>query len=123
MTDRAEHVKMVVGQLELSWASYKKHGPATSKSAAIATEKSGRAAERRKLLLRAVQTRPGRTSAELAVACTLDRHEAARRLPELREMGLVRNGEARVCDVQGTKALTWWINVHRMALCRVRLSA
>lgn len=99
---------MTGDQLELSWANYKKHGPETSKAAAIATEASGRAPTHRAMLLRAVQTRPGRTSAELAVACALDRHEAARRLPELRQAGLVRNGEVRVCDVQGTKQMTWW---------------
>lgn len=95
-------------QLALPFANYKKGGPETSRQAAIGVEKSGRAAERRKLLLRMVQTRPGRTSAELAVLCSLDRVEAARRLPELREARLVRNGEARRCDVRGTVQMTWW---------------
>lgn len=99
---------MTTEQLELSWANYRKTDPATSKTAAVNVEKLGIAATHREMLLRAVETGPGRTSGELAVACSLNRHEAARRLPELREIGLVRNGEARTCSALGTVGMTWW---------------
>ena len=89
-------------------ANYKKGGPETSRAAAVLTETQGWAATHRALLLRAVQVNPGRTSGELARLCSLDRHAAARRLPELREKHLVRNGEPRVCSECRTKQMTWW---------------
>ena len=95
-------------QLELSWANYRKGGPETSREAAIGVERQGIAPTHRAMLLRSVAVNPGRTSAELAVLCSLDRHEAARRLPELRALGMVRNGEARACSIQGTRQMTWW---------------
>lgn len=51
-----------------------------------------------------------RTSRELAnkVNGGVLSHEALhKRLPELRAMGLVRNGDSRVCTVTGRKAQTW----------------
>ena len=102
---------MIAQQLDLFQpaANYRKGGPATSRQAAIGTETAGRAPTHRALLLRAVQVNPGRTSAELAVLCSLDRHEAARRLPELRDtFRAVRNGEPRECSVRHTKQMTWW---------------
>lgn len=90
-------------------ANYRTDGPETSRLAAIGTEKSGRAPTHRAMLLRAVAVNPGRTSAELAVLCSLDRHEAARRLPELRDaFRAIRNGEPRECSVRGTRQMTWW---------------
>lgn len=99
---------MIGDQLSLSWANYRKDGPATSKAAAVGVESSGRAPVYRELLLRAVRTRPGRTCGELAVLVSLPRQEASKRLPELREAGLVRNGEKRKCSEQGTMQWTWW---------------
>jgi len=99
---------MTTEQLELSWANYRTTDPETSKLAAIGVEEMGIAATHRAMCLRAVESNPGRTAAEIAVLCTLERHVPSRRLPELRALGLIRNGDARACTVQGTKAMTWW---------------
>lgn len=81
--------------------------PMTSHLAADAVERKGNAATQRTLCLAEVRRMPGQTAAEIAAALGLERHVPSRRLPELREAGLVRNGDARRCDVQGTMALTW----------------
>lgn len=84
--------------------------PSTSHEAACDAESSGRAQRHRDLVLAALLANPGATSAELGVV-VLDRWECARRLPDLRNRGLVRTcekGQERICRVNGTKALTWW---------------
>jgi len=81
--------------------------PFTSRDAAREAEASGRAGAQRSLCLDEVLKNPGRTAAEIAVAAGLERHAPSRRLPELREAGLVVNGRARVCSVTGRMSLTW----------------
>ena len=80
--------------------------PSTSREAAKSHEDV--AASNRHLLLAAVKLRNGSTSGELARLAGLDRVEAARRLPEMERHGSVARGLARVCDVCGTKQMTWW---------------
>lgn len=70
-------------------------------------------------VLVAVKMWPDKTSLELAgniewaagrgrwTGPVLDRHDIARRLPELERAGLVRRGAARKCQRSGNKALTW----------------
>jgi DNA-binding MarR family transcriptional regulator len=60
----------------------------------------------------AVLETPSLTSAELAERHNLDRHMLARRLPELREAGLLRDNRddsrfMRRCRVSGTRAVVW----------------
>lgn len=81
--------------------------PVSSTLAADAIERSGIAAAHRRLCLAQVQTHPGQTAAEIARAVGLERHAPSRRLPELREAGLVANGPMRVCAVKGRQSLTW----------------
>jgi len=81
------------------------HDPATSVEAAEKTRESS--AVQRQACLAYVRAHPGQTAAEVSRGCGLERHVASRRLPELRDAGLVVNGPARVCRVQGTKAMTW----------------
>ncbi|NRA38504.1 MAG: MarR family transcriptional regulator [Planctomycetes bacterium] len=61
----------------------------------------------RTLCLEHVFKEPGLTAAEIAVAVGLERQEPSRRLPELRQHGLIRNGPIRHCTIQGTKCMTW----------------
>lgn len=82
--------------------------PATSRAAAAMMDATGAAAAHRELCLAEVRRNPGQTAAEIAQAVQLDRHEPSRRLPELRESGLVYNGLSRVCRVQGHRSMTWW---------------
>ena len=81
--------------------------PQTSRMSAREHESSGRLNAQCVAVLEAVTARGGLTSAELAHAAGLDRYMVARRLPDLRERGLVANGEARRCGVTGRAAITW----------------
>lgn len=83
--------------------------PVSSHEAAARASASGTAAEQRQALLQAIRENPGRTSAELGQITGIERHRAARRLPDMRDrLGLVRNGPERKCTVTGAKgSLTW----------------
>ena len=43
----------------------------------------------------------------IAIACGLERHVPSRRLPELRDQGMIVNGESRICDATGRLSMTW----------------
>lgn len=47
------------------------------------------------------------TSFEIAKAMSWDRHDTAKRLPDLRDDGLVVNGPIRQCRITGRQSLTW----------------
>src|SRR5688572_27348884 len=81
--------------------------PPTSHASAAEIARSGKAEEQCEIALGLVRLRPGLTSFELAVHFGVDRYVLARRLPELRGKGLVRNGEDRRCKVSGREAMTW----------------
>jgi len=93
---------------EIPGAGWRSSDPPTSEEAALAAERSGSASAQREACLAEVRRTPGRTAAEIAARVGLERHAPSRRLPELREAGLVRNGEVRTCSEMGSKALTWW---------------
>lgn len=82
--------------------------PRTSRLAAEKMTESGAAELQRNKCLERIRLEPGLTAAELAKNIGLERHAPSRRLPELREMGLVRNGETRVCSVTGNRSITWY---------------
>lgn len=80
--------------------------PYTSKLAADEITASGTRQVQLMQVLEAARQFPGKTSAELGRAMNSDRFLPARRLPELRALWLVVNGEARQCGVTGKKSLT-----------------
>jgi len=82
--------------------------PETSHEAASGVEWDGSASKQRRVCLLAVSMCPGHTAAEIARMTGLERHAPSRRLPELRDGGLVKNGEARRCQVVGSNCLTWY---------------
>jgi predicted HTH transcriptional regulator len=82
--------------------------PASSHQAALRATASGKADAHCHICLEAVIAVPGRTSAEIAKATGLERHEAARRLSDLKVRGLARQGEQRPCRTNGKLAVTWW---------------
>ncbi|SRR5579871_2395074 len=83
--------------------------PASSHIAADYVSATGSAAAQCGFALAAVKSNPGLTSRELAFKLEIDRYVLARRLPELRDDGFIRNGgELRTCEVTGRAALTWW---------------
>lgn len=79
--------------------------PETSRAAALGH--ASKAKSHRAMLYRAMKANPGSTSAELGQLTGLDRVEAARRCPELRDEGLAKNGPARKCRVCGKASITW----------------
>lgn len=73
-------------------------------------EATGKAQSHREAILSYLRTfcyAVGQTSGEIAAALRMERHEAARRLPELRTSGDAVNGEPRKCRVQGSQQMTW----------------
>lgn len=91
------------------------HDPASSKVAAHDMTATGRAKKQRAAVLRMVEETPGLTSAELAERHKADRHMLARRLPELRDAGVLEEnrerygavGMLRTCTVKRSIAMTW----------------
>lgn len=85
--------------------------PVTSHEAAARMTQSGKAAANAAVVLACLRVHPGCTSRELSELIEspgIDRHETARRLPDLERAGAVRKGAARVCRAGGTKVVTWW---------------
>lgn len=78
--------------------------PASSKRAEESAKRSGTMRGGRVLAMELVEKYPGRTSKQLAELGTLDRHMLAKRLPELRAMGLARTTQIGNGDLQ------WWPN-------------
>ena len=73
-------------------------------------ETSGKAASNREAVLSYLRTfcrDEGQTSGEIASALKMERHESARRLPELRSSQQAVNGPSRKCRVMGSMQMTW----------------
>jgi len=85
-------------------AAARKTDPGSSVAAAARMEGSGKAGAQRAVLLEAVRRRPGLTSKEYAVVAGIERHAAARRLPELLADG-------KVTRVEGPGGYRWFVGV------------
>ncbi len=104
-------------------------GPETSKEAGRKVERSGRAAEQRRMVLACLENHSGSTYAELAryeaqrefradniminsAACMLRAERLGKtfhkRLPELKAAKLARVGDKRKCAVNGTTKQAWF---------------
>jgi hypothetical protein len=81
--------------------------PETSHEAAAQVEASGVANDQRSRCLTEVRRLPGQTCGEIASHIGLDRHATGKRLPELRDAGLVKNGGTRICLEQGSRQMVW----------------
>lgn len=86
-------------------ANYRRDDPVTSMLAGEYAELSGTAKGQRQLCHAAVTRLPGRTAREIEDQIGIKAHK---RLPELRQRGLVSNGEMRRCSVSGRLACTWY---------------
>ena len=83
--------------------------PETSWKAEDGINKDGTRDRQARQVLALVRAAPGKTSAEIGqISMAVDRYIAARRLPELEKLHLVRRGEARRCSTTGRQAMTWW---------------
>ena len=89
-------------------ARTRRNDPHTSALAAEDVEASGAAQAQRNLCLAEVIKQPGKTAAEIAHQTGLERHAPSRRLPELRDAGLVSNGRSRICAVTQRLSMTWF---------------
>ena len=98
---------MPEGQLHL-FAKSRATDPETSAEAAAGIEASGAAGHQRQLCYEAVVAQPGITAAEVAKRTGLERHAPSRRLPELRDAGMVRNAGSRICTATGHRSITWY---------------
>jgi hypothetical protein len=88
-------------------ARARREDPQTSHQAADKVEIEGKATGLRRICLQQVRRSPGQTAGEIAAALGVERCVPSRRLPELREAGLVANGPPRRCVVMGTSCMTW----------------
>lgn len=83
--------------------------PSTSRAAELEITRSGCRATQAEQVFALVRRYPGRTSAELAAMHGgLDRWQVARRLPDLRRLGRVETGDAKMCQMQRRNSVTWW---------------
>ena len=89
-------------------ANYRKGDPETSRDAATITEQTKSAPRWRARVLQAVRERPGLTAGEYAEWLDVERTAFGRRLPELVNLGLVRKGAPRPCNVSHVRGATWW---------------
>ena len=86
--------------------------PVSSHLAAMHITATGEKRSQQRTALAAVQKNPYKTSFELSLVCPLERHQIARRLPELEEAGFIKKGIIRRCAVGGRKSVTWVAMVH-----------
>jgi len=84
--------------------NHRNNDPPTSALASRHIESSGAARMQRSRCLDAVIESPGQTAREIEDRIGVKAHK---RLPELREAGLVVNGPIRTCRVTGRRAMTW----------------
>lgn len=82
--------------------------PVSSHLAADDHTASGKRGRHIGIVIDAVRRHPGKTSAELAPICGLERHEVARRTSDAERCGAIRKGQIRRCDISGRSAVTWW---------------
>lgn len=82
--------------------------PNSSHEAADHITTTGIRAAQQKLATTAVEGYPGLTSLELGRRTGICRFTLARRLPECRTAGTVRQGQERRCSISGRTAVTWW---------------
>ena len=81
----------------------------TSRLAAARMVKSGKLRENQAKVLAALYKEPASTYAEIAEIASLSQPEPARRVPELRALGLVMSlaCESRECTIRKTKCSVW----------------
>lgn len=99
----------------MSYAKSRNTDPVTSYMAADKVEREGTAETQRQKCYAEVARMEGQTSAEIAKRLEVDRYTPSRRLPELRDAGIVQNGNHRKCMVTGNKSMTWYLRLPRPA--------
>ncbi len=89
------------------------HDPPTSREAEEKITESGTREQHAARVLELVKQFPGLTAIELQHQQHglnwLDEYQIRRRLTDLKAEGLVMQGEARACQIRGTKMVTWTV--------------
>lgn len=89
--------------------AYRKSDPVTSRLAAELVTRSGKRKFQQELVLSIVREHPGLTSMELSKVSSKDRSMIARRLPDLRDAGLVwMSTKPQLCSINKTLAYVWF---------------
>jgi hypothetical protein len=86
--------------------------PISSLLRAIELVESGEHGRQCKEVYAVLKNNDGNTSAEIGKKLNVGekgRFIAARRLSDLKNMGVVRQGEMRECDVAKNRCVTWWV--------------
>lgn len=83
--------------------------PDTSNQAAAEMIATGAAQQQRDRVFAVLMETDGLTSDEIAQRSGMQRHQPARRLPEMERLGLVVRGLKRASKVTGRDGITWWI--------------
>lgn len=112
---RAKRIKPTSDRNTPMITNHRSNDPPTSVRAGHDIESSGAARDQRTRCLKAVTECPGQTAREIEHCIGIKAHK---RLPELREAGLVRNGPARICAISGRHALTWHLTGYRNTVLR-----
>jgi len=86
-----------------------RNDPATSYEAAGDVKRSDTFKRQKDAVYETLKRHNGRTSAELAYIMDVDRWLTARRLPDLKREGKVKQGEPRYCTATHRNCVTWWI--------------
>ncbi len=81
--------------------------PQSSKDCAAKAARSGITQRRRDALLKAIKGHPGLTSAEYSRVTDIDKHEARRRLTDLKNAGLIYRAGRKACSVSGGRDVSW----------------
>lgn len=97
---------MIQATFDFDSPKARRSDPASSRQAAAELEASGALSRQRREVLEALKRFGPSTSAELAQRSGLDRYTVARRLPELRKLNFVIQGEVRNSLV-GRPAVEW----------------
>lgn len=82
--------------------------PTTSHEAASKVEASGKADTHRKMIYVYIENHPGQTFGEITKGISMEAAAVNKRISELFQHGLIREGEIRQCTVRGNKTRTWF---------------
>ena len=100
-----EYIDRILDQPSAS----RREDPISSHLAEKEINQSGSRKSQQIIIYELVKQYPGSTSRELTQWCELDRYQIARRLADLKNMGLVEQGPIRNCRIGGRPSVIWFV--------------
>ena len=104
-------------QLDLFRPVSRKTDPSSSRSAEAEINRTGSRRAQQEKIFEHVRRWPGHTSLEMSRYLNLDRYQIARRLSDLKNAGLVYQGDVKKCDIGGRDAVTWFPAKSQGVIC------